>query len=425
MSDVLTLLALALMHALVDASALLVAPLWPGIEEKYQLGAAGLSAAFIVQSLPTNVSQVIFGWLRDRQPMPAWIWIGPLIAAVSLPLMGFVETPALLFLLLTLGGIGVGSFHPEAAVAAGRALPEARTRAISIFMLGGSLGMTMGPLLSGTVVSRYGLKGLAWLAIPLCLGVFLLQRVGRLGATVKAERRPSRADTGAALSGRWGLTLGLLGICSLRLVPNMAMDKVIAYLLAERGADAAEIGRMQSIFLASASAGMILMAVWFRGGREKTFLVVTPLLSIPLLALLSLPGCPAPVFVIALVIHGIVLWGTTPAMVSYAQQQFPQGAGFASALTMGLSWGVAGLIQAPITVWFRSQGAPGQALLAFIPCLVVSAMGAVCLPTVGPRHSATSSGSSGADRAARPAELFPEPGIVSDSRGKSVLTAEP
>ena len=44
-----------------------------------------------------------------------------------------------------------------------------------------------------------------------------------------------------------------------------------------------------------------------------------------------------------LVPSGVVLVGTTPAMVSYAHQLFPRDAGKASALTMGLSWGTSGL----------------------------------------------------------------------------------
>ena len=80
------------------------------------------------------------------------------------------------------------------------------------------------------------------------------------------------------------------------------------------------------------------------------------------------------------VLAGLVLWGTTPAMVSYAQQQFPKGAGLASAITMGLSWGLGGLIQAPITAYFQSTGHPQQALHAFIPCLALAAAGAYFLP---------------------------------------------
>jgi FSR family fosmidomycin resistance protein-like MFS transporter len=283
-----------------------------------------------------------------------------------------------LFALLTVGGIGVGAFHPEAAVAAGRMLPESRTRAISIFMLGGTLGMTLGPFLSGLVVARWGMSGLGLLIAPLIIGIFVLRQLGGLGRIERQEVAPS--DDRTLFDGRLGMAMGLLAICALRLVPNMAMEKILAYLLEAKGADVAAIGQMQSLFLGSTALGMMLMAMVYRGGRERGFLIATPLLSVPLLWILSRPDCPEWLFLTSLVGFGAILWGTTPAMVAYAQQQFPRGAGFASALTMGFAWGIAGLIQTPITAWYRAEGRPGDALVAFIPCLVASAAGAFLLP---------------------------------------------
>ena len=54
----------------------------------------------------------------------------------------------------------------------------------------------------------------------------------------------------------------------------------------------------------------------------------------------------------------------------------------ASAITMGLSWGLGGLIQAPVTAYYRTTGIPQQALLAFVPCLALAALGAWFLPVV-------------------------------------------
>ena len=39
-------------------------------------------------------------------------------------------------------------------------------------------------------------------------------------------------------------------------------------------------------------------------------------------------------------------------MVSYAHHAFPKGAGFASALTMGVSWGCGGILVAVLVSWF-------------------------------------------------------------------------
>ena len=58
-------------------------------------------------------------------------------------------------------------------------------------------------------------------------------------------------------------------------------------------------------------------------------MVICPLLGLPLLSVWGWEGCPTWLLITVLVPTGLVLWGTTPAMVSYAQQIFPRGAGVA------------------------------------------------------------------------------------------------
>ncbi len=382
MSRYLPLICLALLHTLVDTSALLVAPLWPELRSTFQFGPVGLLIAFIVQSMPTSVSQAVFGYLRDRRATPYWLWLGPLLAAVFLTAIGVATNQWVLFALFVVGGIGVGAFHPEAAVTAGRLFPEHRTRALSIFMFGGSLGLALGPTLSGIVVEAGGLFGLIYLMLPIVLLIVVFRWAGRFGDVTEAPVAPSRAlSIGQMLEGRAGIALAILAICSLRLVPNMAMDKVIAFTLEQRKFSPAEIGRVQSLFLISASAGMFFMVFLFRSGWEKRFMIVCPAVGIPLLLVLGLESCPQWLMLTLLVPTGFVLWGTTPAMVSYSQQLFPKGAGLASAITMGLAWGLGGLMQAPITAAFSETPAPQHAFLAFIPCLAFASVGAWFLPS--------------------------------------------
>lgn len=394
MSRYVPLICLALTHTLVDTCALLIAPLWPRLEAVYAFGVAGLSFAFIAQSLPTSVSQLVFGFLRDRHPAPIWLWLGPMIAAVFLTAIGLIDRRLLLFGLLVLGGIGVGAFHPEAAVLAGRLLPGERTRGISVFMFGGSLGLALGPALSGFVVDRAGLPGLVLLGPPILLLIVVLTVIGRRTTSVGKQEKVAVEESEAAtmprptlhemFDGRIAFALLLLLVCSLRLVPNMAMDKVMAFVLErpEWGYSTQQIGLVQSIFLVAASVGMLVMTFRFRAGWEKAFLIGCPLTAIPLMLILSWQNCPPWLLFSTLAAAGIVLWGTSPAMVSYAQQQFPRGAGIASALTMGMAWGIGGLIQAPITSWFQSIGSPQTAFVAFVPCLLAAGLIAVFLPAV-------------------------------------------
>ena len=390
------LVCLALLHTVVDTSALLVSPLWSRLTLECGLVGASLLAVMLAHSLPTSLAQGVFGFLRERRRMGWLLLVGPAVAAICLTAIGLAAAPgrvAVLCGLFMVGGIAVGAFHPEAAVRAGTLLPGNRTRGLAIFMLGGSLGLSLGPLLSGFVVGRWGLEGLVYILPPMLVVIPVLcwgarTRVG--AATDVPPRR--RVSVKEMFDGRIGFAVSLLLICSCRLVPNMGMSKVIAFTLAGPGRDFDEqaIGGIQSLFLVSASVGMSLLALLFPRGWERRFMVVCPLLGVPLLAVWGWEGCPTWLLIAVLIPTGLVLWGTTPTMVSYAQQVFPRGAGLASAITMGLAWGIGGLFEAPFTTYYHDLGRPQLAVWVFLPFVAVAGLASMFLPDpeIGAEQSA-------------------------------------
>jgi FSR family fosmidomycin resistance protein-like MFS transporter len=382
MSRYLPLICLALSHTLVDTCAMLVEPLWPDLQKSFNLfGVGALSAAFVIQSMPTSLSQAVFGYVRDRRSTPTILWLGPLLGAICMTAIGLTSSKIVLGILLLVGGVGIGAFHPEAAVAAGRVLPGKRTRSLSLFMFGGALGLGLGPPLSGAIVKTWGLEGLIVLLPFLLVIIALLWRVGRLGTLSEpTPKTKMRMSLGEMFEGRGRLALAIFVICSLRLVPNMGMGKVLSFALDKQGYDSFEIGLTQSLFLVSASVGMFVMAFRFRSGLERKFMIVCPLLGAPMLFALGWEGCPEWLFFPLLALTGLTLWGTTPAMVSYAQQLFPKGTGMASAITMGLSWGLGGLIHTPMTAYYSETQLPQHAFYGFIPCLLLAGVGAWLLP---------------------------------------------
>ena len=384
----LPLVCLALLHTIVDTSALLVSPLWDRITVECRLAGLSLFGVMLAHSMPTSLAQGVFGFLRERKRLRWLMCAGPILAVVCLTTVGGVAAAGRVGWLCTLfvvGGVAVGAFHPEAAVRAGTLLPGNRTRGLSIFMLGGSLGLSLGPLLSGYVVQRWNLEGLLYLMPGLLVLIPVLYWGTTRGETV-ASPGEGLGEVGKPrglremFDGRIGLALALLLVCSCRLVPNMGMSKVMSFTLADRGFDERTVGLVQSLFLVSASVGMTLMAVLFPAGWERRFMVACPLLGLPLLAVWGWSGCPTWLLIGVLVPTGLVLWGTTPTMVSYAQQLFPRGAGVASAMTMGLAWGVGGLIEAPFTTYFQDVDEPQSAVWAFLPFVFVASVGAMFLP---------------------------------------------
>lgn len=389
MSRLVPLICLAVMHAIVDACALFIEPLWPDLRVAYHLSETQLLALFSVTAVAPNFSQVVFGYVGDRFGSRYLLWLGPTVAAVCLGCVGLAPDVLFLGILLMLGYVGVGSFHPEGAVAAGAAIPEQRTRSLSLFMLGGTLGQGVGPMLVGNMVKEWGLASLLWLAAPTLAIVMVIH-------LVSVRFQPPRQIVAVAgprsfrgiWSGRGKLAFFLLLVCTLRVVPNAGMTKAIAFTLEARGYESDVIGNTQSMFLVSGSVGMLLIASRFRQEWTRGTMILSPLVAAPLLLGLSSAHCPYWLMAVLLVANGIILNGTTPVVVSYAHQLFPKGAGIASAITMGVSWGIGGLLVAKLTTQFDEMGRPELLYAAFVPCALASAAGAWFLPFAGHRHAA-------------------------------------
>lgn len=397
------LLCLALLHAIVDCFAMIPEPLLPWFKSEFRLSPEGLFVLLTVSQFAANFSQPVFGYVRDRYGLPAVLWLGPVVGILCISLIGISGNLPVLCLLSGLGMVGVGAFHPQAAVTAGTLLPEQRTRGLSLFMFGGTLGLGLGPTIGGFLVASYGLKSLAVLAIPGTLLVCLLYFFSLGNTAPRAATPPS--DFGrqfAIITRQWKLVCLLLVVSSLRVVPNIGMTKALAFSLSDQGLETSRIGLFQSIFLVSGSIGMLLMATSFRSGWERASMIICPLAGIPLLFGLGTGDVATPQLVLLLILSGALLNGTTPAMVSYAHHAFPQGAGFASALTMGVSWGFGGILVALLISGFDALGHMEWLFPAFIPCQILAGIGALLLPDLSPKSALL-------DEPLAPANIAPSP----------------
>src|SRR5262245_25260476 len=106
------------MHGLVDAVAMFIEPLWPELRHSLNLTQTELFALLSITSVAPNFSQLLFGYVQDRYGSRYLLWLGPATAAICFSIIGIAKTPEMLGLILCLGYVAVGSFHPEGAVTA-------------------------------------------------------------------------------------------------------------------------------------------------------------------------------------------------------------------------------------------------------------------------------------------------------------------
>lgn len=350
------LLVLTGIHFLVDTVAGTVSPLWPKLGEQYRLGESGVLAMYVVWTLSTSITQSVFAYCGDRWQRPWMLWAGPAVGVLGVSCIGLTDSPWLGGLLLVVGGLGVSAFHPEAAAAASGCFPSHRSRAMSIFSIGGYLGQALGPCYAGFVVDGLGMSGLA-VGVAWGLATLALLAWGLTAARLPAPPRRARVSLRALIAGKELLLATVLVVGLLRVVPAMGIPIGVAFLLQSRGYTTTGVGLVQMVFMVGLGAGSLACALWLPRRWERTALWLLPLALAPLCVLV--PFADGPVLVACVGLAGWMLGLALPVLIGYGQQLLPEGQRIASSITMGLSWGLgAGLVAAGLFAGQRAGSMP-------------------------------------------------------------------
>jgi MFS transporter, FSR family, fosmidomycin resistance protein len=341
---------LALGHFVTDLYPAFLPPLLPLLIEKFQISITRVSLLATVLTLSASLTQPLFGFLFDRIGGRKMIIFGPVIGGLSLSLIGLAPRYSILVVLLILGGLGAASYHPEAAALTASLSGGKRTFGMSIFMLGGNLGFSLGPFLILAIVTSLGLEwtflasipafGLAWLLhkrapLPEAL------RVSSTGANLQASYDPNTNALSSSSSNRRNLGFGILfSVVLFRVTTVLSLFTFLPILQKLRGFSLVASGSSVAVFMGcGALGGLIGGYIADRLGRKKIILA-SLIVSIPVfLAFFHLKG-PISFFILALL--GFLFFLSEPSCIVMAQEMAPQKTRTASGLIMGMAWGMAG-----------------------------------------------------------------------------------
>ncbi len=375
------LIILSLLHFVVDTVATQLNPLWPTLEKHYQLGEGSTFWMLLVWTLVTSFFQLFFGMIGDG-PTGRWLmWIGPMAGAICLGCIGLSSMSPILIGLLVVGGLGIAAFHPEGATLAGSCWPRSRSRAMSIFATGGFLGQSFGPALSGWVVDHHGLSGLRWgigIGLMAICGLRLAYRDPRSAEPPIRAMIPIRPWS--VLNENRSVVGLLLLIGTLRVVAASGAPITVAYWLTARQATSGEIGTVQSAFLFGIGLGGLLCASAVRPRTERFALWSFPLLAVP--CLLATPQASGIWLLVAMFGSGLGIGIAQPVFISFGQQLLPTSQRIGSSLTMGVCWGTGGIVAAAVVDQCDRHQSFDAAFVGFAVCVMVSSVVCAWLPKV-------------------------------------------
>ena len=175
-ADPRTLWASTFAHFLNDFYVSFLAPLLPLVVLKFDLSLALAGLLATVLTTSAAMSQPLFGAVADRMRRRIFVVVGPALTVLAMGMMGLAPTYTILLLLLLVAGTGTSSFHPQGASSAGQASGSRLGRGLSLFVAGGELGYSLGPLVIALVVQARGLASTWMVAVPGLIACALLWR---------------------------------------------------------------------------------------------------------------------------------------------------------------------------------------------------------------------------------------------------------
>jgi len=344
MKKIKNIISLFLGHFATDFYPGLLSPLLPIFCDRY--GWSFTEAGILITVLQTfcNISQPVIGIINDHKPMRFLLWSGLIIAGLPFCFVMKINRMDFMIIAMVISGIGVGMFHPVAAVAAGlNAVENRKGISMAIFSSGGHFSFIIAPLVTVLIVEVLGDEYMPLVIIPAL--IMALYFVFNRSIVIHEGHGFSLREWFSSLfeSGRELFILWL--VSSFRAVVLVIVGSFLPMLAMARGASYVKGAYFLSITLFASMVGMFIGGHLSDTYGRRKIIAITMLVSTPLLyGFLYTSGILSIVFLIT----GMgTLSSTMPVNIILAQRANPKLAGVASSFVMGLPFAVGAFAATP------------------------------------------------------------------------------
>jgi len=362
-------------HLVTDINQGALPALLPFFKEAMSLSYTMAGTILLAANLTSSIIQPAFGHLSDRRPFGWFLPLAPFIACLGLALTGLVSNYSLLLVCVIVTGIGIASFHPEGFKTAYFFTGDKKATGMSFFAVGGNFGIAIGPILALSLVTSYGPKGTLSFILPgIVMAVILFFYMPTLSAPAQAAHREAKKEVKAPLSRNQLTSFSLLvTIATIRAWISAGLVAFIPfYYINYLKGNPLYAGKLVTTFLMAGVLGALLGAPLADRWGHKTFLLITLIVSFPLLILFYYSsGLMAFMF---LGMAGMVLISSFALTTVMGQALLPQYLGMASGMMVGFTISAGGVGVTLLGVIADTWGVPMAIKAVFVLPLIAAAL---------------------------------------------------
>lgn len=315
----------AFSHFIHDVYTSFLAPLLPLIIEKLSLtlGQAGLLST--VMQIPALLNPFI-GLFADSKGLARWLVIlAPTVTAIPMSFIGLASSYWMLLVLVFMAGTSVALFHVPAPVMVAQLSGSKKGRGMSMFMTGGELSRTLGPMIAVGLVSTLGLEGFYPVFLfAVMTSVFLYFALEKIE---KKEKIRKSGSLKAVFKEIRHVMVPLSGILAARAFMHASMGVFLTVYVENKTGSLWYGGAALTLYEAFGVAGVLssgTLSDWM--GRQRVLFWALVIAPISIFGFIMTTG----IFqILMLVTTGFTVLSTTPVMLAIIQdhaRENPAGA---------------------------------------------------------------------------------------------------
>ncbi|MFN8559791.1 MAG: MFS transporter, partial [Dehalococcoidia bacterium] len=303
------------------------------------------SAVITLYSVLNGVIQPVLGYVADRWHTRLISVGGLLMTAVGSSMLGLAPHYVILLALAMLGGMGTAVYHPQAAAMVVALAGRRRATVMSLYLMGGNVGLALGPLAASAVIVARGLHA-TWVAlIPGIAGAVMLAYFAPRDWSQTA--RGTGPGLVAIIRRHWATLWRLFAVVITRSWAHYTLLALLPFYLRDLGVGTAEKGFIVTLItLAGAIGGVIGGYLADRWLSRRTVIVGSlAISSVFVLLLLHSEGWARYPWA---TLTGMTLLGSFAVLTVKGQELMPQNIGLASGFMLGLTISLGGLFVLPM-----------------------------------------------------------------------------
>ncbi len=347
-------------------------PIMPFIAEQVKISMPVATIVLSCSHIFSSLLQPYFGFFADKMRKRAFVFWGLLFTATFISLVPATSKIHLMILFIILGSLGSSLFHPQSLGFVVKFSTGDTVKNMGIFIAMGTLGFSMGPLLSSSIAQYFGLAKMPFLSIlGIVWAILMFSCVPKFSNTPAPKSNINLKN--AFLDILTNKQLNILNIIAmLKSLITTSCSILLPFLWKSMGYSKVQIGTALFFFLFLGGIASLLSPKLEKKIGTATVFYISMIATLPmmLLYMLTYKTMPQIAFVI-FALMGFVTMFAAPITMSMAQKVLPEYKSIIGGFINGFSWGVVAIAMS--IIGFIAQAT------SIVPVLVViSVIPAIC-----------------------------------------------